>query len=158
MILINFSYIRQMKLISGVLFLLFLLLISGDCFAGKGNLFLQGRKAVTQGHFQEAIPLLRQYIQVKPNRRHASRALFFIGKADIGLGEYDKAQAVFASLIRDWPTTLEAKKAQYKLAMLDFWLGNIDNARKRLKTVTSHPDSPLVPEAEAMLRYLEKAK
>ncbi|RWX51860.1 Tetratricopeptide repeat [Candidatus Electrothrix marina] len=146
----------QIKSISEVLLILFLLLISGDCFAGKGDLFLQGRKAVTQGRFQEAIPLLRRYLEAVPKGKHASRALFFIGKADIGLGEYDSAQAVFVSLIRDWPATLEAQKAQYKLAMLDLWLDNVDNARKRLAAMTSHPDSPLVPEAAAMLRYLEK--
>ncbi|MCI5139996.1 MAG: hypothetical protein D3922_16665 [Candidatus Electrothrix sp. AR1] len=146
----------QVKSISGVLLILFLLLISSDCSAGKGDLFLQGRKAVTQGRFQEAIPLLRRYLEAAPKGKHASRALFFIGKADIGLGEYDSAQAIFVSLIRDWPATLEAQKAQYKLALLDFWLGNVDNARERLAAMTSHPDSPLVPEAVAMLRYLEK--
>lgn len=146
----------QIKSITGVLFLLFLLLINGSCSGGKSDLFLQGRKAVTQSRFQEAILLLRRYIEVAPKGEHASRALFFIGKADIGLGEYDNAQAVFASLIRDWPATLEARKAQYKLAMLDLWLGNTENARKRLAAMTSHPDSPLVPEAAAMLRYLEK--
>ncbi|RWX44554.1 Tetratricopeptide repeat-containing protein [Candidatus Electrothrix aarhusensis] len=145
----------HIKSIPGVLLILFLL-ISSDCFAGKGDLFLQGRKAVSQGRFQEAIPLLRRYLEAAPKGKHASRALFFIGKADIGLGEYDSAQAVFASLIRDWPATLEARKAQYKLAMLDIWLGNVNNARKRLAAMTSHPDSPLVPEAAAMLRYLEK--
>jgi TolA-binding protein len=148
--------LAQTKSMSKVLFSFFLLLISSNCSSGTGDHFLQGRKAVTQGRFQKAIPLLRRYLEVAPKGKHASRALFFIGKADIGLGEYDKAQAVFASLIRDWPATLEAKKAQYKLAMLDLWRGNTDNARKRLTAMTSHPDSPLAPEATAMLRYLEE--
>lgn len=139
-------------------FILLLLITSGSCSGGNGDLFLQGRKAVTQGRFQEAIPLLRQYIQEKPQGKHAGRAFFFLAKAHIGQGEYDKAQAVFASLLRDMPDTLEARKAEYKLALLELWRGRPDNARKRLQAVLAHADSPLVPEAGAMLRYLEKIR
>lgn len=102
--------------------------------------------------------MLRRYIQAIPNGKHVSRALFFIAKAHIGLGEYDRAQAVFQSLIRDRPGSLETGKAQYKLAMLDLWRGSPEHARKRLTAMLSPPDSPLVPEAEAMLRYLEETR
>ncbi|MCI5192217.1 MAG: hypothetical protein D3915_03685 [Candidatus Electrothrix sp. AU1_5] len=139
-----------------LLFLLFLLMPCGCSRNSKGNIFLQGRKAVTQGRFQKAIPVLRRYLQEKPHGKHASRALFFIAKAHIGLGEYDRAQAAFASLIREMPDTLEARKAEYKLALLDLWQDRTKKARQRLQAITAHPDSPLVPEAQAMLRYLEK--
>lgn len=139
-----------------LLFLLFLLMPCGCSGNSKGNIFLQGRKAVTQGRFQKAIPVLRRYLQEKPHGKHASRALFFIAKAHIGLGEYDRAQAVFASLIREMPDTLEARKAEYKLALLDLWQGRTEKVRQRLRAITVHPDSPLVPEAQAMLRYLDK--
>lgn len=144
------------QLTANFLFLLLLLTLCGCSGNGKGNLFRQGRQAVTQGRFQQAVPILRRYIEEKPQGKYVSRALFFIAKAHIGLKEYDKAQAVFAALIRDMPDTLEARKAAYKLALLDLWRGKTEKARQRLQAITAHPDSPLVPEAWAMLRYMEK--
>ncbi|MDM8551670.1 tetratricopeptide repeat protein [Desulfobacterales bacterium HSG2] len=118
------------------------------------GLFGKGRTLVTQGKYQEAIPLLQKYLKKHSAGPNASRAQFFIGKAYIGLGNPDYAGAAFEATIQKYPRTLEAHKSFYKLGMIDFWQGRTDKARRRFAVLAQTPDGPMAPEAAAMYNYL----
>jgi len=132
---------------------------SGGGPGGPGQargLFGRGRQCVTQGRYQQAVPLLTAYLAKHPQGRHASRARFFLGKAHLGLGDLVRARAEFQATRRDYPGSLEAHKAQYKLAMVDLWEGHRDAAVGRLGALADRPDGPLAPEAHAMRRFLTR--
>ncbi len=118
--------------------------------------FIDGRRLVTEGRYEEALPLLESYLTSAPSGRHASRARFFVAKAFLGLGELDRAAAEFETVVRDYPDSLEAHKSRYKLALLALLAGREEEARRRFAELAESPDGPLAPEARAMSDHLER--
>jgi len=121
---------------------------------GAGGPFGMGRLAVMRGDYEEAIPLLNEYLQSDPRGKHASRAQFFVGKAYIGLGRLTEARIAFNATIDNYPGTLEAHKSRYKLAMITLWEGDVAEARRRFEELADNPDGSLTPEARQMAQYL----
>jgi len=121
---------------------------------GAGGPFGRGRLAVMQGDYEEAIPLLNEYLQKDPGGKYASRAQFFVGKAYIGLGRLAEARIAFNATVNNYPGTLEAHKSRYKLAMITFWQGDVAEARRQFEELADNPDGTLAPEARQMAEYL----
>ncbi len=116
--------------------------------------FIEGRALVTEGVYEEAIPMLNTYLAKHPAGRYAGRAQYFIAKAHVGLGNLDRAKLAFAATLAGYPTTAEGKKSRYKLAMIDLWQGNRKKAVQRLELLAENPDGPLAPESRAMYLFL----
>ena len=108
-----------------------------------------------RGQFATAIESLDGYLAEHPHGELASRASFLMAKAYIGLNEIDNARSQFERTIRDYPDTNEAHKSQYKLAFLSLLEGDDDDARERFARIADSPAGTLVPEAMAMIRYLD---
>lgn len=119
--------------------------------------FIEGRALVTQGLYEEALPMLNTYLTKHPTGRYAGRAQFFIAKAHVGLGDLDRAKLAFEATLAGYPTTQEGKKSRYKLAMIDLWQGNSKKAVQRLEVLAENPDGPLAPESRAMYLFLSNA-
>ena len=118
--------------------------------------FTAGRQALMRGDYKRAIERLGGYLREKPKGRLASRASFLIAKAHVGLGDYDAARKQFELTIQKFPTSEEAHKSQYKLAMLSLIQGDVADARKRFQSLVDQPSGTLVPEATAMVRFLDE--
>lgn len=117
--------------------------------------FTAGRQALMRGEYKLAIENLEGYLQQKPKGGLASRASFLIAKAQLGLGANDAARKQFEQTIRKFGTSEEAHKSQYKLAMLTLMEGDPAAARQRFQALVEKPAGTLVPEAAAMLRFLD---
>ena len=128
--------------------------LNDGAISGSADNFTQGRLMVTEGRYEEALPLLEKYLTEEPRGKFASRAHFFIAKAHMGLGRFDMARQAFETTVREFPDTLEGHKSKYKLALLDYLEGRIDEARRKFKSLADHPDGPLAPEAQAMAEFL----
>jgi TolA-binding protein len=109
-----------------------------------------------RGEYEPAIQKLQVYLREKPNGKLASRASFLIAKAYLGLGKTGESRQQFEQTIRKYADSEEAHKSKYKLAMLSMLGGDHDDARKRFAALTGKPSGTLVPEAAAMLRYLDQ--
>lgn len=140
-----------------ILSLLLLLAIAG-CESKKeaDPRFTAGRQALMRGDYKPAIEKLEGYLQAKPQGGLASRTSFLIAKAQLGLGDNDAARKQFELTIQKFQTSEEAHKSQYKLAMLSLIEGDSVDARNRFQSLVDKPSGTLVPEATAMLRFLEK--
>ena len=119
------------------------------------DVFREGRRLVTVGHYEEALPVLERYLAEHPQGRQASRAGLFVGKAHLGLGELERAALAFEATARDYPDSLEAHKSRYKLALIALLRGERGDARARFAALAEAPDGPLAPEARAMRRMLD---
>ena len=124
-------------------------------FKDKGP-FGKGRTAVCSGAYQEGIKRLDEYIHDYPAGRNAARAGLFRGKALIGLGDYTDAQSVLKNVIDQYPDSLAAHKSKYKIALAKLFDGDEPGAIKCFQELRSEKNGPLVPEAEAFLRWLRK--
>lgn len=118
--------------------------------------FTEGRALVTEGLYEEAIPMLGTYLKKHSRGRYSSRAQFYIAKAHIGLGDLDRARLAFEATIDRYPATEEAQMSRYKLALIDLWRGEKEKAVQRLEELAENPDSPLAPESKAMYLFLTK--
>ncbi len=118
--------------------------------------FKAGRQALMQGRYEPAIAKLQAYLQDNSGGRLASRASFLMAKAYLGLGKHKQSRQQFELMIREYPNSEEAHKSRYKLAMLSLLEGKQADARERFAQLTENPSGTLVPEATAMLRYLDE--
>jgi|GEM_PF-2136271 len=129
---------------------------STSCEAsGEKALFKEGRTLVTQGRYEQAIPVLEELLRQYPRGPHASRACFFLAKARVGTGELDLARELFQRTLRDYPDSLEAHKSRYKIGLVRLWQGRTGEALEIFRDMAARPDGPLAPEAGAMATYLE---
>lgn len=145
---------------------LWLLLIVGQAILASGcgqsanvdekNLFNAGRRSLMRGEFQNSISQLRQYLKQFPHEKHASRASFLIAKSQLGTGDYKAARQQFEATIAEYADSEEAHKSRYKLAMLSLLEGDHDAARAAFEALTTSPSGTLVPEATAMVRYIDQ--
>lgn len=117
--------------------------------------FHRGRQELMQGKFQSAIKTLEDYLKANPQAKLSSRASFLIAKAHLGLGHHEEARSRFQKTIADYPQSEEAHKSRYKLAVLSWLEDDLRAARQQFEQLTDRPDGTLVPEATAMLRYLD---
>ena len=117
--------------------------------------FDQARELVTQARYQQAIPLLSDFRRRYPTSPDASRAGLFLGKAHLALGDFEEAKKEFQHTIQTYPQSLEAHKCRYKLALVAMLEGSPQRAVELFRKLTDKPAGPLVPEATAMVRYLE---
>ena len=143
----------------GAILCMVVLFASESCQAKRkttNGRFTAGRQALRRGDYKRAIEMLDAYLRCKPQGRLASRASFLIAKAHVGLGDYDAARRQFELTIQKFPTSDEAHKSQYKLAFLSLIQGDVPDARKRFQALVDRPSGTLVPEAAAMLRFLDK--
>ncbi len=124
------------------------------CNSNPEDHFAIGRSYVTQGQYEQAIPILKQYLQQHPDGPHSSRAGLFLGKAYMGLGDLAEAKRAFQRTVREYPDSLEAHKCRYKLALVDVFQSRPQEARKRFQQLADHPDGPLAPEAASWQRFL----
>lgn len=135
---------------------MFALLIPGCAKEKKSDpQFTAGRQALMRGQFEPAIEQFGNYLQQQPSGRLASRASFLTAKAYLGQGNYQLARQQFEHTRQQYGNSEEAHKSRYKLAMLSLIEGNTDDARQRFGELTAQPSGTLVPEASAMLRYLD---
>lgn len=117
--------------------------------------FTAGRQALMRGQFEPAIEQFGGYLQQQPHGRLASRASFLTAKAYLGLGDHQLARQQFEHTVQKYGDSEEAHKSRYKLAMVSLIEGDTDDARRRFSELTAQPSGTLVPEATAMLRYLD---
>ena len=117
--------------------------------------FTAGRQALMRGEYTDAIDKLGHYLQQHPNGRLASRASFLTAKAHLGLGDIELARQNFMHTIQAHGDSEEAHKSRYKLAMLSLIEGDHAAARQRFEELVANPSGTLVPEASAMLRFLD---
>lgn len=136
--------------------LLLALIVGCDAQEQRDTLFSAGREALQRGQLQLSIDKLLEHLNHNPKGRLASRANFLIGKAYLGLGNLDASRKQFEQTIADFQFSEEAHKSKYKLAMLSLIEGKNPDARKRFEELTKNPSGTLVPEATAMLRYLDQ--
>jgi TolA-binding protein len=117
--------------------------------------FTNGRNALMSAQFDGAIVELQGYLDDHPHGPLASRASFLIAKAQLGLGNHDQARKQFELTIRQFGDSEEAHKSRYKLGMLSLLDGDKQVARRRFAELVASPSGTLVPEATAMVRYLD---
>jgi len=134
-----------------------LALIVTGCESGKKSdpQFTAGRQALMRGDYEVAINELQKYLRQHPDDSLASRASFLIGKAQFGAGNHKAARQQFEHTIQKYGSSEEAHKSRYKLAMLSLMDGDTGEARRRFSELTARPSGTLVPEAAAILRYLD---
>lgn len=123
--------------------------------SGDGR-FQQGRDALKQGQYAEAIRLLEEHLDRNPQGRLASRASFLIAKAQLGLDDLDAAEREFQRTVRDFPQSEEHHKARFKLAEVALLRGDVDQAEAQFTELAQTPDGTLAPEAAAMARFLSE--
>jgi TolA-binding protein len=136
-----------------------LLIAAGGCREkdrGEQALFLNGRALVTQGRYQQAIPVLERYLAEFSGGSYASRAGLFLGKSHLGLDDLEAAELAFQQTLRNYPQSLEAHKSRYKLALIALLRGDRDDALRRFGELADAPDGPLAPEAAAVRRHLQR--
>ena len=137
------------------IFLITLVVIGCENEKKSNPQFTAGRQALMRGQYEPAIEELQNYLRQKPDGALASRASFLIAKAQLGLGNNKDAREQFEQTLQKYGSSEEAHKSRYKLAMLSLIEGDKDDARRRFKDLTAKPSGTLVPEAAAMLRYLD---
>ena len=102
------------------------------------TLFFSGRTLVTEGRYNDAIPLLNQYMAEHPNGNYASRAGLFLGKSHLALESFGEARNAWQMVIDNYPKSLEAHKSAYKLAILDFLQGDTEEALAQFKKLSGN--------------------
>jgi len=120
--------------------------------------FKSGRNALQQGNFSDTIAQLNSYLDDYPQGALASRASFLIAKAHMGEGKLDQARQQFEKTIRDYPDSEEAHKSRYKLAVVSLLQGENESARDQFQKLIDNSPGTLVPEAKAMVVYLDDLK
>lgn len=117
--------------------------------------FTAGRQALMRGQYEPAIENFQEYLSQHPDGRLASRASFLTAKAQLGVGNNQAARKQFELTLEKYGHSEEAHKSRYKLAMLSLIEGDHNGARRRFEELVAQPSGTLVPEAAAMLRYLD---
>ena len=124
--------------------------------SGAAGSFTAGRQALMRGEFEQAIKYLEAYRRQGKAGALASRATFLMAKSYLGLNDFAAAREWFERTISEYGHSEEAHKARYKLAMISLMQGEMHDARRRFQELVDRPSGTLVPEATAMLQYLDR--
>ena len=92
--------------------------------------------------FQESITLFQQYIDVYPQGRYLTNALYWQGAAMELAGNYNQAIVVLQRLINEYPTDAKAPTAMLRLGTVYREMGDLAQARASWQRISSlYPDS-----------------
>lgn len=119
----------------------------------QNDQFYEGRSLVIAGQYERGRQVLEAFLTQHANSKEASRAHFFIAKSFLGSGDYEQARAGYKRVLKRFPNTPEARKSAYKLALIHMLVGENSKALAGFKNIKQ---GPLLPEAEAMVRYLQQ--
>lgn len=82
-----------------------------------GELLVQGRQMILQGHFTKAVDVLSQVFQKQPTPVESAQAQYWLGSAFIGQSDWDRARSYFQQAQAHADYRLKAKLGLARIAM-----------------------------------------
>jgi outer membrane assembly lipoprotein YfiO len=129
-------------------------------YAPGEDSFVAGRELYNSGDMGESASALKAYLDASPGGPHAEEASFLLGMAYTRLKQYPLAEVELRHFMDLYPASPRMAEVEYRLAVC-YWEdarpASFDQektifARDQLKRfLTLYPESPLVPDAKALL-------
>lgn len=101
---------------SGIVVLLFMLILACESKKSEAEYYQTANKAFSEENFEKAIENFNKLIKYYPEGERASRAHFMLGFIYAnGLKDLDKAEKYYSEFIKKYPDDELADDAQYEL-------------------------------------------
>lgn len=83
------------------------------------GIYQKGRILYYQSRYDEAITVLKSYMDMVKDPAKESAASYWIGESLFALGRLDEARAVFAMITSTWPSSIKYEASSYRIALID---------------------------------------
>lgn len=118
--------------------------------------YRQALQQIRTGDFEAARTTLRSFADSNPGTAFTDNALFWLGIVAQRLGQVDQSVGYFSEVFQKYPAEDFVAPALFYLAESLQKLGSKQDAVLTLqKLIDEHADSPLVPQAKAVLAQLQ---
>lgn len=110
---------------------------------------------VRRGSFNEAVPLLEQFIKDYPKSRFASDTLYWLGESFFAQGRHEEAVLQFDRVIKEFPGSKKELSALLRQGEAFEKMGDLQSARIMFdKLLKEQPHSPQARMAKTKLKDL----